>query len=72
MKAFVVKREGMEVTETDLLTWSRDPEQGLTGYRAPKAVEFRDDLPVSVIGKTLRRVLVEEERAKAAATVPTS
>ncbi|MFM8999317.1 MAG: long-chain-fatty-acid--CoA ligase [Actinomycetota bacterium] len=72
VKAFVVRREGMAVTEAELLEWARDPERGLTGYRAPKAVEFRDDLPVSVIGKTLRRVLVEEERAKAAAAAPTS
>ncbi|MFM7718755.1 MAG: long-chain-fatty-acid--CoA ligase [Actinomycetota bacterium] len=67
VKAFVVVRPGMTATEAEILEWSRDPAQGLTGYRAPKSVEFRDDLPVSVIGKTLRRVLAEEERAKTAA-----
>ena len=67
VKAFVVKRPGKDVTAEELLEWARDPERGLTGYRLPKFIEFRDALPESVVGKTLRRVLVEEERAKAAA-----
>jgi long-chain acyl-CoA synthetase len=49
------------------MAWTKDPEQGLTGYRAPHAVEFRDALPETMIGKVLRRALQEEERAKAAA-----
>jgi long-chain acyl-CoA synthetase len=32
----------------------------------PKIVEFRESLPKSLIGKVLRRVLVEEEKAKLA------
>ncbi len=39
----------------------------LTAYKTPKAVEFREELPKSMVGKLLRRVLVEEERAKAEA-----
>ena len=35
--------------------------------RPQKAVEFREELPKSTVGKFLRRVLVEEERAKAEA-----
>jgi long-chain acyl-CoA synthetase len=31
----------------------------------PKRIEFRRELPKSLIGKVLRRVLVEEEKAKA-------
>jgi long-chain acyl-CoA synthetase len=34
----------------------------------PKIIEFRESLPKSLIGKVLRRVLVEEEKAKQAAT----
>ena len=30
----------------------------------PKEIEFRDELPETLIGKVLRRVLQEEERAK--------
>ena len=38
------------------------PDQGLTGYRVPKDIEFRDALPETLIGKVLRRALQEEER----------
>ena len=34
--------------------------QHLTGYKRPKRIEFRDDLPKSPIGKVLRRQLKEE------------
>lgn len=67
VKAFVVLRPGMTASADEIMAWSRDPERGLTGYRAPKVIEFRESLPVSVIGKVLRRVLIEEERAKLAA-----
>jgi long-chain acyl-CoA synthetase len=66
VKAFVVLKEGQASSEEEILVWARDPEHGLTGYRAPKAVEFRDELPTTMVGKVLRRVLLEEERQKAA------
>ena len=37
---------------------------GLTGYRIPHEVEFRDSLPETMVGKVLRRVLHEEELSK--------
>lgn len=43
-------------------------ETGLAGYRVPKQVEFGDSIPETMLGKVLRRVLVEEERAKAEAS----
>jgi long-chain acyl-CoA synthetase len=67
VKAFVVLKEGASLTSEALMAWCKDPEQGLTGYRAPHEVEFRDALPETMIGKVLRRVLQEEERTKAAA-----
>jgi long-chain acyl-CoA synthetase len=67
VKAYVVPTEGATVTPEELAAWARDPEQGLTGYRVPSEWEFRDSLPETLIGKVLRRVLVEEERQKAAA-----
>ncbi|HET9671782.1 MAG TPA: long-chain fatty acid--CoA ligase [Actinomycetota bacterium] len=67
VKAYVVAKDGQAVTAEELEAWCRDPEQGLTGYRVPKEWEFRDQLPETLIGKVLRRVLVEEERQKAAA-----
>jgi long-chain acyl-CoA synthetase len=67
VKAFVVLKEGRTATAEELEAWCRDPAQGLTGYRVPKRWEFRDSLPETLVGKVLRRVLLEEERQKAAA-----
>lgn len=68
VKAFVVLKEGADATAEEIVTWARDPANGLSAYRAPKLVEFRDSLPETLIGKVLRRVLMEEERRKTGAT----
>jgi long-chain acyl-CoA synthetase len=66
VKAYIVLKEGEQATVEEILTWARDPEHGLTGYRTPKHIEFRQELPTTMVGKVLRRVLQEEEqRAKA-------
>jgi long-chain acyl-CoA synthetase len=70
VKAYVVKKEGQALTVEELDEWCRDPAQGLTGYRVPKEWEFRDQLPETLVGKVLRRVLLDEERQKTAATRP--
>jgi long-chain acyl-CoA synthetase len=67
VKAFVVLRPGETATAEELIAWCKDSQQGLSGYRAPKEIEFRDALPETLIGKVLRRVLHEEERRKTAA-----
>jgi long-chain acyl-CoA synthetase len=66
VKAFVVLREGESATVEEIVAWARDPANGLTAYRVPKQIEFRDSLPETMAGKVLRRVLAEEERQKAA------
>ncbi len=66
VKAYVVLKEGQQVTVEDLMAFCR---QHLAGFKTPRQVEFRESLPKSLIGKHLRRVLVEEERAKLAASV---
>jgi long-chain acyl-CoA synthetase len=58
--AFVVKRPGSSVTEEEILAFCKER---LAPYKAPKSVEFRDELPKSTVGKMLRRVLAEEARA---------
>ena len=68
VKAFIVLKEGESATEDEIMTWTKDPEHGLTGYRAPKHIEFRDALPETMVGKVLRRVLVEEEKQKTGAS----
>jgi long-chain acyl-CoA synthetase len=60
VKAFVVPcRPG--VTEEAIRTFAREE---LTGYKIPKHVEFRKDLPKSNVGKVLRRELRDEELAR--------
>ena len=39
VKAFVVLKEGETATPEEIVAWARDPENGLTAYRAPKQVE---------------------------------
>jgi long-chain acyl-CoA synthetase len=62
VKAFVVLREGETATKEEIVAWCEDPETGVTRYRIPKQIEFRDAIPETMTGKVLRRVLVEEER----------
>jgi len=57
IKAFVVLKEGEELTAEELISFCRDR---ITAYKAPRVVEFRDDLPKSVIGKILRKELKEQ------------
>ncbi|MGZ8630197.1 MAG: long-chain-fatty-acid--CoA ligase [Actinomycetota bacterium] len=64
VKAYIVLKPGESATADEITAWCRDPDQGLTGYRVPKEIEFRDELPETLIGKVLRRVLQEEERKK--------
>jgi long-chain acyl-CoA synthetase len=64
VKAFVVLKDGAKLTADELIAWCRDPKVGLTGYRIPHEVEFRDSLPETMVGKVLRRVLHDEELKK--------
>jgi len=63
VKAFVVLKEGETATEEEIIEFCR---QNLTAYKVPKFVEFRDELPMTMVGKVLRRVLLEEEKKKLA------
>jgi long-chain acyl-CoA synthetase len=63
VKAYVVLRDGETVTEQEIVEFCR---RNLAKYKVPRIVEFRKELPKTMIGKILRRVLVEEERAKMA------
>ena len=63
VKAFVVRQPGAVVTEEELLDFCGER---LAPYKTPKSLELRDELPKSVVGKILRRVLVEEKLAAGA------
>jgi long-chain acyl-CoA synthetase len=59
-KAFIQLKAGVEATEQELLDFCK---KELAGYKRPHAIEFRDSLPVSAIGKVLRKDLREAEMA---------
>jgi long-chain acyl-CoA synthetase len=58
-KVYVVKRDP-QLTEQDVLEHCR---RELTGYKRPKYVEFRAELPKTNVGKILRRALRDERKA---------
>jgi long-chain acyl-CoA synthetase len=53
---FVV-RSKRSITEKDVLEFCR---KNLTGYKVPKEIVFRDNLPKTNVGKILRRELRDE------------
>ncbi len=60
-RAWVVLKAGQTATEDELRAYCRE---GLAPYKVPAKIEFRKDLPKTMVGKVLRRVLVEEARAR--------
>jgi long-chain acyl-CoA synthetase len=59
VKVFIVAKD-KSLTEREVIDFSRE---NMTGYKVPKLVEFRDELPKSNVGKILRRELRDEEDA---------
>lgn len=60
VKIFVIRRNP-DLKESDLRDFCK---QRLTGYKMPKFIEFRDELPKTNVGKILRRELRDEELKK--------
>lgn len=56
VKVYVVKKDN-SLSKEELIAFCRE---NMTGYKVPKEVEFRDELPKSNVGKILRRILREE------------
>jgi long-chain acyl-CoA synthetase len=61
VKAFVVLRSGEQATTDEIREFAK---ARLAAYKVPRSVEFRDELPKTLIGKVLRRALIEEEQAR--------
>jgi long-chain acyl-CoA synthetase len=61
VKAFVVPHEGQAATADEIIAFCHEH---LVAYKVPKQIEFRGSLPKTLIGKVLRRVLLEEERQR--------
>ncbi|MGJ9420518.1 long-chain-fatty-acid--CoA ligase [Massilia sp. CMS3.1] len=60
VKVFVVRKDPA-LTEAALMDYCK---QQFTGYKKPKFIEFRDELPKTNVGKILRRALRDEQQAK--------
>ena len=58
VKAYVVRAVGSDLTAADVVEHCQ---RELSAYKVPKAVQFRDELPRSAVGKVLRRLLVEQD-----------
>ncbi|MGI8316851.1 long-chain-fatty-acid--CoA ligase [Halobacillus mangrovi] len=61
VKAFIVKKQGSDITEDELNEYCR---KHMAAFKVPRIYEFRDELPKTAVGKILRRTLVEEEKRK--------
>jgi long-chain acyl-CoA synthetase len=61
VKAFIQLKPGETATEEEIFEFSKE---NMAGYKRPRQVEFRESLPVSNVGKVLRRVLRDEELKK--------
>jgi long-chain acyl-CoA synthetase len=64
-KAFIVLKEGKTTTADEIKEFVNSK---VAPYKAIREVEFRTELPMTLVGKVLRRVLLEEERKKAQKT----
>jgi long-chain acyl-CoA synthetase len=64
-KAFIVLKEGKTATAEELKEYVNSK---VAPYKAIREVEFRAELPMTLVGKVLRRVLQEEEREKVTKT----
>ena len=61
IKAYIVLKEGERATPDEIREFCRSE---MAAFKVPKEIEFRADLPKTIIGKVLRRVLLEEEMKK--------
>jgi long-chain acyl-CoA synthetase len=64
VKAYIILKTGQTATPEEMTEFCKGR---LAKFKVPTSVEFRDTLPKSMVGKIIRRVLVEEEKAKQAA-----
>ncbi|MEK6683857.1 MAG: long-chain fatty acid--CoA ligase [Nitrospirota bacterium] len=61
IKAYVVLRDREHATAEEIIDYCN---KELAKFKVPKWIEFRKELPKTMVGKVLRRVLLEEEKKK--------
>ncbi|WP_017610045.1 long-chain-fatty-acid--CoA ligase [Nocardiopsis xinjiangensis] len=54
VKAFVIRQPGASIEAAELVEWAKER---LAGYKYPREIEFRDELPMTSTGKILKREL---------------
>lgn len=63
VKAFVQLKAGQAASEKEILDFCKER---MAGYKRPRQVEFRNQIPTSLVGKVLRRALRDEELRRGA------
>ncbi|MBC7264302.1 MAG: long-chain fatty acid--CoA ligase [Chloroflexi bacterium] len=63
VKAYILLKEGETATAEEIIEYCKGK---MAKFKVPTLVEFRTELPKTMVGKILRRILVEEEKAKLA------
>jgi len=61
IKAYIILKDGETATAAELIQFCREQ---LSKFKVPKEIEFRKELPKTLVGKVLRRVLRDEEMKK--------
>ncbi|MFH0843952.1 MAG: long-chain fatty acid--CoA ligase [Pseudomonadota bacterium] len=67
VKAFIQLKPGAQATKEALMEFCKE---NMAGYKRPREIEFRGILPMSMVGKILRRALSEEELKKETSMSP--
>jgi long-chain acyl-CoA synthetase len=63
IKAHVVLKPGQELSAEDLTKWCQE---NMSHYKVPRVIAFKEELPKTMVGKVLRRMLKEEDLANKA------
>jgi long-chain acyl-CoA synthetase len=58
IKAYIVLKQGQTATVAEMMDFCKND---LARFKVPQEIAFRESLPKTMIGKVLRRVLIEEE-----------
>jgi len=61
VKAYIIPRDGETIEKAEIVAFCK---KKLAGYKVPRQVEFRTELPKTLVGKVLRRALREEEEGR--------
>jgi long-chain acyl-CoA synthetase len=67
VKGYIVLKDAETATPEEVIQFCRGK---LAPFKVPTAIEFRTELPKTMVGKVLRRVLAEEEASKLAGKIP--